>query len=66
MDIRNSTPSRAVIGGAAVGTPLAILISWASVRYSLGLPADVLMAAASLVTAGVSWLFRGGRKGEAD
>ena len=66
MAIRNPVPSRAVVGGATVGTPLALLLSWAAVRWNLGIPADVLVAAASLLTAGTSWLFRGGRKGEAE
>jgi hypothetical protein len=66
MAIRNRVPSRAVLGGATVGTPLALLIGWAASRWNLGLPDDVLLAAASLLTAGTSWLFRGGRKGEAE
>lgn len=66
MAIRTRTPSRAVLGGATVGAPLALLLSWAATRYNLGLPDDVLVAAASLLTAATSWVFRGGRKGEAE
>jgi hypothetical protein len=63
---RNPTPSRAVIGGATVGTPLALLLAWASVRWNVGIPQDVLVASTSLLTAATSWLFRGGRRGEAE
>jgi len=66
MTNRNPVPSRAVIGGATVGTPLALLLAWASARWNVGLPPDLIVAAASLLTAGTSWLFRGGRKGESD
>lgn len=63
---RNPTPSRAVLGGATVGTPLALVVAWATARYGIDVPAEVTVAAASLITAATSWLFRGGRKGEAD
>ena len=44
---RNPAPSRAVIGGATVGTPVAVLLAWASARWNVGLPPDVLVAVAN-------------------
>jgi hypothetical protein len=61
---RNRKPSRAVTGGAILGTPLAVLIGWAASKYAI--PAEVIAAGAALAAQATSYVFRGGRRGEAD
>lgn len=59
---RKAMPSDAIIGGAAVGTPLAILIPFFAAKIGIDLPLEVAGAIGALVTAIVSYFPRGGRQ----
>lgn len=57
-------PSQSVALGASLGAPAAVVIVWLIQAYLLTkpMPSEVAAAAGALVTAGISYFFRGGRR----
>lgn len=69
---RRKTPSNAVVLGGVSGTALAPLVLWGLSLAGMPIPADPMQAAGlgsaigGLITGALSYLPRGGRKGESE
>ena len=59
---RKAQPSDAVIGGASIGIPVAVVIPWLAGHFGLAIPVEIAGAMGALVTAIISYFPRGGRQ----